>query len=67
MEHCTTALVQNPDNILARSCMGQGFVEIGDLVAAKVQLTEIRPRGGRNTWAEFSLAQAIRSGVGYSY
>lgn len=67
MLHYTAALAQNPDNILARSYMGQGFVEQGEIAAAKQQLREIRARGGRNTWAEFSLAQAIRTGSGYSY
>lgn len=67
MVHYTAALDQNPDNILARSYMGQGFVELGYMDAAKEQLSEIRARGGRNTWAEFSLAQAIRTGSGYSY
>ncbi|KNG95381.1 tetratricopeptide repeat protein [Pseudaestuariivita atlantica] len=67
MLHYAAALAQDPDNILARSYLGQGLVESGDLIGARAQLSEIRARGGRNTWAEFSLAQAIRSGVGYSY
>ncbi|MGR3504221.1 tetratricopeptide repeat protein [Pseudaestuariivita sp.] len=67
MVHYTAALEQDPDNILARSYMGQGYAELGDMDAAKMQLTEIRKRGGRNTWAEFSLAQAIRTGAGYAY
>ncbi len=67
MLHYTAALAQDPDNILARSYMGQGFAEQGKLTAAKQQLREIRARGGRNTWAEFSLAQAIRSGAGFAY
>ena len=61
------AIARNPNNFLARSYMGQGFAEAGDLVAARAQLTEIRSRGGRNTWAEFSLRQAIETGTGYSY
>ena len=61
------AIAANPDNFLARSYMGQGFVEEGKLDMARAQLTEIRTRGGRGTWAEISLRMAIDSGRGYSY
>ncbi len=61
------ALVQNPDNILARSYMGQGKVAAGDTVAAVVQLREIQNRGGVGTWAEASLRSAIETGTTYSY
>ncbi|MDJ0860276.1 MAG: tetratricopeptide repeat protein [Dinoroseobacter sp.] len=61
------ALDVDPDNILARSYMGQGYVAQGDLAAARDQLQEIRARGGRETWAEFALETAIRTGRGYSY
>ena len=61
------AIAQNPDNLLARSYTGQGFVASGDLVAAKAQLTEIRTRGGRNTWAELALRMAIENGQGSTY
>ena len=57
----------NPDNILARSYMGQGFVEAGDKLAALEQLREIQTRGGTGTWSEVSLRNAISSGVTYSY
>ncbi len=67
MAYYTAALDQNPDNILARSYMGQAHVEAGQLQLASAQLSEIRKRGGRGTWAEFSLRQAIGSGVTYSY
>ena len=67
MDWYTAALAENPDNLLARSYMGQGFVESGDMASARGQLTEIRARGGRGTWAEFSLAQALQSGSGYAY
>jgi thioredoxin-like negative regulator of GroEL len=56
------ALVQNPDNILARSYMGQGMVEAGDVYGAKQQLAEIRARGGVGTWPELALAKAINTG-----
>lgn len=61
------AIDANPDNIAARSYMGQGFVEAGDKVAARVQLEEIRARGGVGSWSEKSLAKAIEKGSGYSY
>lgn len=61
------ALNADPDNLLARSYMGQGLVMQGDIEAARAQLREIRVRGGRETWPEVSLRQAIRSGQGFSY
>lgn len=61
------ALALNPDNILARSYMGQMMVELGEFDAAAEQLAEIRARGGAGTWAEASLAQALRSGKTWSY
>ena len=67
MAYYQAALAVDPDNILARSYMGQGYVSIGEVELAKAELTEIRARGGRSTWAEFSLDQAIGTGVTYSY
>lgn len=67
MQFYQRALAVNPDNILARSYMGQGLLEAGDLPGAKAQLAEIRARGGKNTWAERSLAQAIQTGKSYNY
>ena len=67
MAYYEQALAKNPNNLLARSYMGQAYVKLGALEKAREQLTEIRTRGGRLTWAEVSLAQAIKSGVGYSY
>lgn len=67
MAYYDAALAADPDNLLARSYMGQGFVASGDMVQAQVQLTEIRMRGGRDTWPELALAQAIATGVGTTY
>jgi Tfp pilus assembly protein PilF len=67
MAYYNAALAADPDNLLARSYMGQGHVASGDLVMAQAQLTEIRMRGGRETWAEASLMQAIATGAGPSY
>ena len=61
------ALDINPDNILVRSYMGQAFVETGQYDLAQAQLTQIRTRGGRGTWAEISLRLAIQSGTTYNY
>lgn len=63
----TSAIARNPDNILARSYMGQGLVEAGDRDGAIAQWREIRARGGEGSWAEISLRDAIRSGQTYSY
>ena len=61
------AIAQNPDNILARSYMGQGMVAAGLTDAAIVQWREIKARGGDGSWAEASLRDAIRSGITYNY
>jgi tetratricopeptide (TPR) repeat protein len=61
------ALEQNPDNLLVRSYMGQGYVEMGELTLAWAQLDEIVARGGVGTWAESSLRDAIATGVTYSF
>lgn len=67
MTYYTAAIEANADNLLARSYMGQGLVEAGAHKAAKLQLSEIRQRGGRNSWAELSLRNAITTGVGSNY
>ncbi|WP_170390439.1 tetratricopeptide repeat protein [Ruegeria arenilitoris] len=61
------AIESNPDNILARSYMGQGYVTEGKTELAIAQWREIKARGGEGTWAEASLREAIRTGLTYSY
>ncbi len=61
------ALAQNPDNVLARSYMAQGFVAQGRMADAEAELAEIRARGGAGTWAEASLAAAIGRGALFRY
>jgi len=61
------ALTKNPNNLLVRSYMGQGFVEAGNLVAARGQHDEILARGGKGTWAEESLRKALSGGQTYRY
>lgn len=63
----TRALTRNPDNILARSYMGQGLVSEGRVDEAIAQWHEIQARGGTGTWAEISLREAIRTGLIYNY
>ncbi len=59
MSYCRKALLADQNYILARSYMGQALMEQGDVQAARVQLVEIRDRGGENTWAYRSLLQSL--------
>lgn len=67
MQYYQAALKSNPDNLLARSYMGQGLVAAGDIKGASVQLAEIEARGGKWDWPGLALRQAIQSGKTYSY
>jgi len=60
------ALDAEPGYHLARSYFGQGLLAAGDRAGARAQLSEIRARGGRNTWAEAALALSLAGG-GTSY
>ncbi|NIZ10280.1 tetratricopeptide repeat protein [Pseudooceanicola sp. HF7] len=60
MVHYQAALATDPDNILARSYMGQGLIQSGDLTGALRQLREIEARGGTGTWAHAALDGALR-------
>ncbi len=53
------ALRIDPDYIVARSYMGMALVLEGDLEAAEDQLLEIRARGGKGSWAETALENAL--------
>lgn len=61
------ALQKNPDNLMARAYLGQGYVDEGDMDAARAQLTEIRSRGGRGSWPELALRLAIERGSAPAY
>ena len=61
------AIAQNPNNLLARSYMGQGLVEEGLPAQALAQWKEIRTRGGIGTWPEESLREALETGQGFNY
>ncbi|SMX28881.1 Tetratricopeptide repeat protein [Pelagimonas phthalicica] len=61
------ALETNPDNLLARSYMGQTLVLLGKPLEAEEQLNEIIARGGTGTWAETSLSKSLATGETFSY
>lgn len=67
MDYYRQAIQQNPDNIMARSYMGQALVQRGQVEAARAELREIQARGERETWAAFSLRSALSGGQGLSY
>lgn len=59
MSYYRKALQADENYILARSYMGQALMEQGDVQAARVQLVEIRDRGGEDSWAYRSLLQSL--------
>jgi tetratricopeptide (TPR) repeat protein len=61
------AIALDPANILARSYYGQLLVQMNEMELAEAQLTEIRAHGGTRTWSETSLANAIKTGVTYTF
>ncbi len=65
MGYYRQAILIDPDYYLARSYMGQSLVEQGKIGAARVQLREIQNRGGRGTWAEEALYQALHGTADY--
>jgi predicted Zn-dependent protease len=61
------AIAMEPGNILARSYYGQLLVQMNETDMAQLQLAAIRMHGGGGTWAERALAEAIDTGVTYTY
>jgi tetratricopeptide (TPR) repeat protein len=61
------AIALDSGNILARSYYGQLLVQMDETALAQRQLAAIRMYGGGGTWAERSLADAIETGVTYTY
>ncbi|PCJ90725.1 MAG: hypothetical protein COA52_09900 [Hyphomicrobiales bacterium] len=59
MGYYKEALKKNPDYILARSYMGQAYLQQKNWSAARQQLTEIDARGGKDTWAYASLSNSL--------
>ncbi len=67
LSYYTQAIAQDPGNLLARSYMGQGYVEAGQMAQALEQWQQIRAHGGTGSWAETSLRTALENGSTYSY
>ena len=63
MAYYQAALTANPDNLLARSYMGQALVLQGDIEGAMTQLLEIEARGGARSWPHLALLEAIEKGT----
>jgi tetratricopeptide (TPR) repeat protein len=61
------ALEMNPENVLARSYLGQGYVVSGDNKKAKLQLAAIKQIAGTDNWPYRALARSIRKGASYDY
>ena len=59
MAYYRKAIQTDANYILARSYMGQALVQQGKIEEARVQLIEIRDRGGENTWAYQALLQTL--------
>ncbi len=59
MQFYKRALQADENYLLARSYMGQALVEQGRIEEAKIQLIEIRDRGGENSWAYQALLQSL--------
>ena len=53
------AIKKDENYILARSYMGQALLLQGKVEEAKVQLVEIRDRGGEGTWAYTALRESL--------
>jgi tetratricopeptide (TPR) repeat protein len=65
MDYYKRAIAIDGDYLLARSYMGQGLVQQGDFDGARMQLVEIRDRGGKDTYAYKALYDALKSGQTY--
>lgn len=61
--HYAAALEADPDNVLARSYLGQAHVAAGRMDMARQQLLEIRARGAEGSWPDRALAGAIETGL----
>ncbi|MDX2259019.1 MAG: tetratricopeptide repeat protein [Hyphomicrobiaceae bacterium] len=54
------ALALDPDNVVARSYLGEAHLERGDVTAARHELDEIERRRGRRCAEYVELAEAVR-------
>jgi tetratricopeptide (TPR) repeat protein len=64
-DYYNRAIAADGNNLLARSYMGQGMVQQGNLEGARMQLVEIRDRGGKDTVAYKALYEALKNGSTY--
>ncbi|MGX9354326.1 hypothetical protein ACS3SW_03955 [Roseobacteraceae bacterium S113] len=67
LRHYQAALKSDPSNILARSYMGQALLANGQRGAAFKQYRAILELGGKGSWAEASLRDALETGRTYNY
>lgn len=65
MGYYKEALKRDPDYILARSYMGQAYLQQNKRNAAREQLLEIEARGGKGTWAHTALVMAMKNASTY--
>lgn len=57
------ALAINPDFVLAREYLGEGYVAAGRIDLAKLELNEIKTRAGTSSEEYQDLSKAIATGV----
>ncbi len=57
------ALAINPDFVLAREYLGEGYVAAGRIDLAKLELNEIKNRAGASSEEYQDLSKAITTGV----
>lgn len=57
------ALAMNPDFVLAREYLGEGYVAAGRIDLAKLELNEIKTRAGTSSEEYQDLSKAIATGV----
>jgi predicted Zn-dependent protease len=66
MMHYQAALQLDPDYVLARSYMGQGLLNSGNVGAARAQLAQINMRAGTDNYPYRMLSDALAGKpVGY--
>ncbi len=65
MAYYEEAIAIDPDYIVARSYMGQGYLSLGKEELAIVQLNEIKKRGGEESWAYTELKKSIKDGFSF--
>jgi tetratricopeptide (TPR) repeat protein len=61
------ALTADPDNLLARAYMGLALIAAGRPEDAVAQQTQIRARGGTDSWPDRALTRGIEAGAPIGY